>query len=65
MFIETLMVQLFDFSKCARNPKDSIVLRVTDMGKMFCEKYAQVIKIQASLDFIIQVSEKKLEDPRL
>lgn len=36
------------------------------MGKMFCEKYAQVIRILlASLDFIIQVSEKKLEDPRL
>jgi len=29
-------------SKCSRNPVDGITKRVTEMGNVFCEKFAQV-----------------------
>lgn len=47
------------FSKCARNPKDSIVLRVTDMGKMFCEKYAQ--PCDSNPDTVVDFAKRRLQ----
>jgi len=36
---------MFFFSKCSRNPVDDIAKRVTEMGDVFCEKFAQVAAV--------------------